>query len=329
MASLTIEAYCAAIRDAIAGNDLALAAQQARVGLENHPKEPEFAKIEIVALIKMEKPAQALDVLERARGARLLAPKAMSYEAAYCHFALENYAKAEDALKSVEAGPAADRLAAQIAYKSNRFETCIEIYERLLTSVAAASPEHDEILLNLAAAKAAAAQVAGRKQIGAAADALIESYELMFNQATELLAYGQAKEAAKLLEAAAVRAEAVLTEDNWIAEDIQSEVSTIDAQRAVALQCLGKISDARAIYARLLSGKSLDRATRGAVVHNAAVLMARAGGTTDFLLASQIKRAIQIPGTSTSGLSRYQRALMAYNMAVVQFFQQQFAAARR
>ncbi|KAJ2829620.1 Srp72p [Coemansia erecta] len=329
MATAALESHFTAIRNAIAGSDLPLVAKHAQAGLKDYPLEAEFAKIKVVALIKMEKPAQALDALKKARGNGLLSAKAMMYEtAAYCHFALGDYDKADDVLKGVEASPAVDRLAAQIAYKSNRFAKCIEIYERLLADTESPSSEHDELLLNLAAAKAAAAQASGKAQSGSSTDTSTDNYELMFNQATELLACGKAKEAAAILEAASALAKANLASEGWSAEDIQSEINPIQAQKAIALQCLGNVSDARIIYTSLLSEPSLDAATRAIVIHNAAVLKAQTG-ITGFARVGHIKRAIQIPGNRASGLSRCQRALMSYNMAAVQFLQHQYLAARR
>ncbi|KAJ2296451.1 Srp72p [Coemansia sp. RSA 353] len=328
MVSIALESHFAAIRDAITGNDLALVVELTRTALKDYTQEVEFVKIQVVALIKLEKPAQALDVLDKARSTKVLSANAMAYESAYCHFALENYGKAEDALKSVKAGPGADRLAAQIAYKSNRFAKCIEIYNRLFANAETSSSERDELELNLAAAKAAAAQVSKNMHAGSSISTSTDNYELMFNQATELLACGKAKEAVVLLEASETRAKAELAKEDWSAEDIQSEISPIQAQKAVALQCLEKVSDARAIYVSLLSDTTLDTAARAIVIHNAATLGAQ-GDTLGVARTGRIKRAIQSPGNSASGLSHYQRALMTYNMAVVQSLQKQYTAARR
>ncbi|KAJ2129044.1 hypothetical protein GGF48_002602, partial [Coemansia sp. RSA 921] len=70
MVSIALESHFAAIRDAITGNDLALVVELTRTALKDYTQEVEFVKIQVVALIKLEKPAQALDVLDKARSTK-------------------------------------------------------------------------------------------------------------------------------------------------------------------------------------------------------------------------------------------------------------------
>ncbi|KAJ2454158.1 Srp72p [Coemansia sp. RSA 2336] len=326
MVLLAAEAYYTAIRDAIAGNDLPLVIENVRAGRKAHPTDAEFAKIEAIALVKLEKHAQALAVIEGARKAKVISEADMAFEYAYCQFSIGNYDRAKEALAKAPAGSAVDRLAAQIAYKSNRFADCIEIYKKLLASVEDSSTEHSELTLNLAAARAAAAQHA--EQASCQSSGPLDSYELMFNRATELLACERVKDAADLLEAAESRAKTELTSEDWSFEDIQNEVAPIEAQRAVALQKLGNYKCASAIYASLLSNPQLDRATRIVVSHNAAVLRAH-NNKSDFALASQLKRTILLPRDQGNELSRLQQVLIKYNMAAVQALQHQYVAAGR
>ncbi|KAJ1750854.1 Srp72p [Coemansia sp. RSA 1821] len=326
MVLLAPEAYYTAIRDAIVDNDLPLVIENVRAGRNAYPGEAEFAKIEAIALVKLEKHAQALAVIESARNSKVISEADMAFEYAYCQFSVGNYDRAEEALAKAPTGSAVDRLAAQIAYKSNRFAECIKVYEKLLASVEDSSTEHSELMLNLAAAKAAAAQHS--KQVNFQSSEPLDSYELMFNRATELLAYGRANEAASLLEAAESRAKSELASESWSFEDIQNEIAPIKAQRAVALQKLGDYKGASAIYTSLLSNSQLDRATCIIVAHNAAVLRAHSR-KSDFALVSQLKRTILLPGDRGNELSRLQQVLIKYNMAVVQALQHQYITAGR
>ncbi|KAJ2158430.1 Srp72p [Coemansia sp. RSA 552] len=323
---MSLESHFSNIRGAIATNDLLQAAKQARAGLESYPKEAELARIEIVAFIKLERTAQALDAISRARQAKLLSAKELAYEIAYCNFLRGNYTDTEKALQGAALpGPVVDRLLAQVAYKKGDYPKCVDLYEKLLADADGAAPEREELLVNLAAAKAAAAQIDGRDMAGNSDSASKDSYELMFNASTEMLARGKARDAATLLTAAEARAKADLAEDGWSGQDVQGELGPIEAQKAVALQVQGKLSKARAIYARLLKCGSLDQTTRATVCHNMAVMDSQDGAAA----AAKIKRAIQIPGGRSVGLTRYQQALMTYNMAALHFLQGHYKAARR
>ncbi|KAI8326032.1 hypothetical protein GQ54DRAFT_131653 [Martensiomyces pterosporus] len=329
MASQSLESYYSAIKEAIAENNLPSVVDNARSGLKDYPAESEFAKIEVVALIKQENAAQALAAIARARTAKLVVGKALELEAAYCQFTLGNYEGAKKALKKAEKGPAATHLQAQIAYKQDQFDECIGLYEALIADAGEGSEEYRDLLLNLTAAKAAAAQIdQGRSSVDKGVVVQSDGYELMFNSATNLLARGRAQEAADLLSEAISLAKSSLAEEGWSADEIQGEVGPIEAQRAIALQHLGKGDEARAIFSRLLSGKSLDSASREVVSHNIATLAASDSSRRGASL-SRVKRAIQVRGHASHSLSRFQRALMMYNMAAVQLSQRQYVAARR
>ncbi|KAI7826778.1 hypothetical protein BX661DRAFT_224934 [Kickxella alabastrina] len=283
MSNQSLESFYSTIKDAIGAGNLLGVVDSARAGLKQYPKEAELAKVEIVALIKLEH-----------QGAHCQAgsSKAMEYEAAYCHFTLGSYADARNALKKASPGPKTDYLLAQIAYKCDQFSECVGIYKRLIATAEQDSQEHTDLLLNLAAAEAAEAQLSAQG-----------NYELI-------------QEAAEVLSEAKTLAVTTLAADGWASKDIDAETGPIDAQRAIALQQLGNDGEARIEYTRLLAGGALDAGVRDVVGHNAAVL-------------GCMERAVQIPGRSSKALSHSQRALMTYNMAVAQLAQNQPAAARR
>ncbi|KAJ1897945.1 Signal recognition particle core component [Kickxella alabastrina] len=326
MSNQSLESFYSTIKDAIGAGNLSGVVDSARAGLKEYPKEAELAKVEIVALIKLEHASQALAAISRARTTKLVPAKAMEYEAAYCHFTLGSYADARNALKKASPGPKTDYLLAQIAYKCDQFSECVGIYKRLIATAEQDSQEHTDLLLNLAAAEAAEAQLSGKyPSSGHAAQG---NYELMFNSATGLLASGKAQDAVEVLSEAKALAVTTLAADGWASKDIDAETGPIDAQRAIALQQLGNDGEARIEYTRLLAGGALDAVVRDVVSHNAAVLgMHGSGG--DATRANIVKRAVQIPGRSSKALSHSQRALMTYNMAVAQLAQNQPAAARR
>ncbi|KAJ2717269.1 Signal recognition particle subunit SRP72 [Coemansia spiralis] len=326
----TLESCFSDVRSAIADNDLPRVVEAARAGLAAHPREADLARIEVIALIKLERAEQALAALGRARASHALQRGDMCYEAAYCHFLLGAYAEAAAALKTAAGGRTTDLLLAQIAYKCDNFAECIRLYEALIAGTDRADPEQAELQINLAAARAAMAQATGKAQAGcdSAAAASEGGYELQFNVATGLLAAGQIQAAADLLEAAGAHARDTLEKDGWTDEDIRSETGPIEAQRAAALQLLQRTTEAHAVYASLLARASVDRATRAVVRHNAAVLAARAGATGGVSVGS-IKHALQVPGGKPGDLSCRQLSLMAFNMATAQCVQQEHGAARR
>ncbi|KAJ2741283.1 Srp72p [Coemansia sp. BCRC 34301] len=328
MPTQSLEMHFSAIRDALASGNLAAVCEAARAGLSDYPKEVDFAKIQIVALIKQDKARQALALIDQAHKSKLLSPKDMAYEAAYCNFVVGSYEMAKRQLKNVNPGPASAKLAAQIAYKCNQFVECVSIYEALLSEAARDSHEYNDLALNISAAKAAAAQHSQDNSADDVASAISGGYELMFNSATRLLGSGRSQEAEALLDETAKLAASTLAKAGWSEQDIRGEVGPIEAQRAVALQLLGRDSEARAIYVSLLSDRLLDAVTRDVVAHNCAALSVATAPGSDASV-SKAKRTLQVPGRSADSLSSYQTALMVYNMAVMQTAQKQYAAARR
>ncbi|KAJ2476042.1 Srp72p, partial [Coemansia sp. RSA 2320] len=326
----SLEAHYSAIRDALAIGNLPGVSEAACAGLLDHPTEAGFAKIQIVALIKQEKARQALACIDKALKAKLIPPKDVAYEAAYCEFVAQNYDSAKARLKNVSPGLAVSKLAAQIAYKSGQFSECVDIYGKILSKTERDSQEYTDLLLNMSAAKAAAAQHGGSTGLDEDLGAAHGGYELMFNSATRLIASDKAHEALALLDNAAKLAAATLANDGWSEQDIRGETAPIEAQRAVALQQLGKSGEARAIYTRLLSEGLLDTATQDVVDHNRATIdTCKATGGNISLSASQAKCALLVPGRSAGLLSRYQKTSMLFNMVVVQVAQKQYAVARR
>ncbi|KAJ1940671.1 hypothetical protein EC988_006967, partial [Linderina pennispora] len=328
MSGQSVDSYYSAIKEAIENGNVAEVVAQARSGLAEHPQESELAKIEVIGLIKQDMAAQALLAIKKARGAKLFTAKELEFEAAYCHFTLGSYDDAKKALKKVTASKAVTHLLAQIAYKSDDYAECVNLYEELLRDTDKESEEYQDLLLNQSAAKAAALQSAQSAGEQRSAEDHGSSYELMFNAATDLLVRGRIAEAAGLLEMAATQARSSLASEGWSQEDIEGEVAPIEAQRGVALQTQGKTAEARAVFSRLLAGKSLEGSARDIVAHNAAVLSISEYARRDIAL-DRVKRALQLPGSATRQLSRAQRALMRFNMAVVQFSQGQYASARR
>ncbi|KAJ2878469.1 Srp72p, partial [Coemansia asiatica] len=331
MASQALESVYSAIRDSISDGDYARVVESARAGLKAHPKEAaKLAKIEIVALIKQDCAFQALDAIAKARQSRALAKDAMEYEVAYCYFMLGRYEEARYALSKARAGPAHDRLLAQIAYKCNQFSECIDIYNKLISASERGSQEYKDLLINLAAAKAADAQMHGSKGELYSSDELYsaDSYELIFNAATGLLAKGQTKKAIDMLSAAKELARSSLSADGWAEQDIQVEISPIEAQKAVAFHQLGRTGEASGIYKSLLSSSAVESNARDVIRHNA-VLLTVGLDSCSGARASSLKRLIQVPGSGSSTLSQYQRTLMMYNMAAMHLAQNQIVPARR
>ncbi|KAJ1721201.1 Srp72p [Coemansia erecta] len=325
----TLGEIYSAIKNSIAAGDFSAVADKAQSGLKEHPKEAELVRIEVAALIKQEKALKALNAIFRARNSRVISANALDYEAAYCHFMLGSYDDARKTLVNVKEGAKADYLLAQVAYKCNQFSECIGIYERLLSVVEHDSQEYKDLLLNLAAARAAQAQNDGMAGSISDDESVKGNYELAFNVATRLLAGGKLEEAINILADARELAKSTLRADGWSEQDIQLEIGPIEAQRAVALQQKGDTDKALAIYKDLLSNSMVDGAVRDIVVHNAATLSIEGNSRSDIAALNRLKRSIQIPGRSSATLSQLQKAMMSYNMVIVQLLQNQPVAAYR
>lgn len=190
----------------------------------------------IIALLKLDRFDDALRAI--AEGGIVIEAKC-ALEKAY---ALYKTGKLEDAASVLKAVGLSDRsfqhVAAQVAYRAERFDEAREIYQRLLDSDVAG--EESDLNINI---KAAIAQ--GEWQ-GTASSELpvdheeLDTFEVCYNVACYYIAQGDLSRASGLLQRAVKLCDA---SDDLTEEDKEAEMQPILAQQAYVYAKLGKVKE--------------------------------------------------------------------------------------
>ena len=190
----------------------------------------------VVALLKLDRFDDALRALDEG-GVKL--DDRCKLEKIY---ALYKIGRLEDATKALQSVGLNSRnfchMAAQVAYRSERFDEARELYSRLLD--ADAESEDNDISINLRACKAQA-----QWHQPAAPDDREEptpdTFELCYNAACAQIAGGAFETAAGLLERALSICEA---SDDLAEEEKQTEMRPMQAQQAFAYAKMGRVKEA-------------------------------------------------------------------------------------
>lgn len=193
----------------------------------------------LVALLNLDRFDDALRAIDEG-GSKL--DQACPKEKAY---ALYKLGKLDEATAVLKAAGFEDRsfhhIAAQVAYRAERFDEAQEIYEKLLADEA--GTEVNDLSIN---AKASAAQ---RVWKGASHPALKDqqpdTFELCYNVACSHIARGDFEAALHLLQRAARLCDG---SDDLSEEDKQGEMQPILAQQAYVYARLGKLKEGLDLY---------------------------------------------------------------------------------
>lgn len=190
----------------------------------------------IIALLKLDRFDDALRAI--AEGGIVVEAKCALAKA----YALYKTGNLEDAASVLKAVGLSDRsfqhVAAQVAYRAERFDEAREIYQRLLDSDVAG--EESDLNINI---KAAIAQ--GEWQ-GTASSELpvdheeLDTFEVCYNVACYYIAQGDLSRASGLLQRAVKLCDA---SDDLTEEDKEAEMQPILAQQAYVYAKLGKVKE--------------------------------------------------------------------------------------
>jgi signal recognition particle subunit SRP72 len=197
----------------------------------------------IVALLKLDRFEDALRAI--AEGGSNLEEQC-ALEKAY---SLYKTGKLEDATKVVQAASADKRsfkhIAAQIAYRAERFDEAHAVYGDLFKSDPA--DEESDLGINL---KAVLAQQLWQGKIPSSSEEELpqDTFELCYNAACVCVARGDLERASNLLQRAVRLCDA---SDDLTDEDKQAEMQPILAQQAYVYARLGKTKEALDLYKSL------------------------------------------------------------------------------
>ncbi|KAF4121784.1 signal recognition particle subunit SRP72 [Geosmithia morbida] len=195
-----------------------------------------------VALLNLDRFDDALRAIDEG-GDKLDA--ACRFEKAYALYKLGKLDDAAEVLKSIDAAAAADtsyrghsHLAAQVAYRAERFDDAYAVYQRLLEKDPEA--EDNDIKINMRAVVAQAGWLGGSAHDGDDAQDQVhqlDTFELCYNEACSCISRGILDQAELLLRRAETLCDA---SDDLTDEDRQAEMQPILAQKAYVQARLGK-----------------------------------------------------------------------------------------
>ncbi|KAF9912534.1 hypothetical protein BX616_010314 [Lobosporangium transversale] len=302
--------------------------------LKIDPKDKDALHCKAITLIRLERYTDALTILNRQ-----LDTSKFTFEKAYCLYRTNQLAdgaqlianKRKELPSSSQLSWDLRHLEAQMLYRMERYQDCIELYASMLQDTAVADDSYNDILTNYKACKAAV--LYSGQSLDSKWMSLDEStnskttaptsqtYELSFNAACAKIAQGEYSQALKLLEESKrVCREALKDYDE---EEIEQELAIIVVQIAYVYQLMGKTEQAKELYQTVLKSKALE-VTVPAVAANNLVVLQKDSDLFDS--AKKIKTAT----TKALGVKFFstQKRTIAMNELLLSLYQNKFVACR-
>lgn len=198
----------------------------------------------VVALLKLDRFDDACRAISEG-GIKLEASCVL--ERAYALYKLGSLEEATSVVASVGVQKRSlSHVAAQIAYRAEKFDEAQSIYNRLLASDS--DEEANDLGINIKAAQAQAEWKGVSLSCGPESEKAPETFELCYNAACASIAKGSFQMASKLLHRALALCDA---SDELTEEDKEEERKPILAQQAFIMAKTGNIDRARDIYTSL------------------------------------------------------------------------------
>ncbi|QPC76379.1 hypothetical protein HYE68_007131 [Fusarium pseudograminearum] len=223
----------------------------ANAALKANKTDTDSQHTRIIALLKLDRFEDALRAI--ADGTPTLHSR-IALEHTYALYKTGNLDEATLVLKAagLENKRNLQHVAAQVAYRAERFDEACNIYSRLLDTDPA--DEENDISINLRATLAQSSWL-GYSVTEKVAVQDSDGFELCYNAACAHIANGSLETAADLLQRASRLCDA---SDDLTEEDKQAEMRPILAQQAYVFAKLGKLKEALDLYNSLSSTKEED-----------------------------------------------------------------------
>jgi len=178
---------------------------------------------------------------------------AFASEKAYSLYRLNRLEEAKAALVGLNS-TFAERLKAQINYRMGEYDECVAFYQKLRKKY----PEDSGLAVNLLASTVSGDKWESKDLVPLAKDFVDSSYEVNFNVACGLLEAGRLEQAMEALDTAREILVADITEEDPAAElEKNTEIAVIDVQRAVVMQRMNRVEEAKDIYDHVLKLNSI------------------------------------------------------------------------
>ncbi|KAL2211922.1 signal recognition particle subunit [Sarocladium strictum] len=260
----------------------------------------------LVALLKLDRFDDALRAIDEG-GDRL--GTACALERAY---ALYKTGKLEEATQVLKASTRSDRsfrhVAAQVAYRAERYREAKEVYQSLLKDDS--GDEVNDIAINMAAADAQAEWQGAPLSSAAPEEQEYDTFELCYNAACACIARGSFHTAAKLLQKAKTMCD---NSDELSDEEKKSEMRPILSQQAYVYARQGRDKEALDLYQSLGSIEDTDPDFNVIARNNRTVI--EAPNENPYLV--QRKVASWVISEKNAKLFKYQSDILAHNVNVV------------
>ncbi|KAK4453598.1 signal recognition particle subunit SRP72 [Podospora aff. communis PSN243] len=271
----------------------------------------------VVALLKLDRFQDALRAI--AEGGNAL-QKLCVLEKSYALYKNGELDAAEELLQSAGAGRGMKHVAAQVAYRSEKFEKAAAIYRDLATEDAEEHGEESDLRINLAATHAqlewqgkGGVVPEGQKQPGRED---LEAFETAYNAACGCISRGDFAKAAMLLKRSRDLCEATEDLDD---EEKKAELVPILIQQAYVFTKLGKLDEATALYKSLDLSDVSDESTKIVAKVNTLILEA---GENPYLTQRRFESLPVASGNDR--LFGYQATALRHNKFVIDLQAQKF-----
>ncbi|RGB23839.1 hypothetical protein C1646_735082 [Rhizophagus diaphanus] len=242
-----------------------------------------------------------------------------SLDKTYCLYRLNKFDELLNLLRKNKSGNNSElnlrHLEAQMAYKTEDYNTSIEIYYALLQEANKNDDVYNDILTNFNAAKAALLFSDGHLDEKYAMTDSLNTYELAYNTACTYIGQKDYKKAEKLFNMAKNICKKSLLSEDYTEDKIEIELGTINTQLGYVYQLQGRISEAIEIYQNILKAKGMDT-TVSAVASNNLV----AAKKDSELFDSARKLRIASSKHLDTKLFRGQKRVIAMNEALLSLY---------
>ncbi|KAK3359255.1 hypothetical protein B0T25DRAFT_564276 [Lasiosphaeria hispida] len=277
----------------------------------------------VVALLKLDRFSDALRAIVEG-GASL--QKACALEKAYALYKTGQLDAAEVTLQDAGVGRGMKHVAAQVAYRAEKFEKAAAIYRDLgdIDDEGQAGEEND-LRINLSAANAQLewqgkgwAVPADQKQPGRED---LEAFETAYNAACGCISRGDFAKAAVLLKRSRDLCEAT---DDLDEDEKKTELVPILVQQAYVYAKLGKLAEAANLHKSIILSDVSDSSTKLIAQSNALVLQAESNPFMAQRLFESLPEA-----SGADRLFQYQSSTLRHNKFVIALQAQKFSGVKK
>ncbi|KAF3065192.1 Signal recognition particle subunit SRP72 [Daldinia childiae] len=294
----------------------------ANAAIKASKKDTEAHKTRIIALLKLDRFEDALRAI--AEGGDEL-EKEYVFEKSY---ALYKSGQLDDAAKTLEIASSSSKssrpfrhLAAQIAYRAEKFPDAADAYHHLLTGSGGLAGEENDLNINLLATNAQlewnGLGYLLREQERQPSRDHLEAFETAYNAACTCIARGDFNRASVFLKRAQDLCEA---SEDLSADEKKAELLPIMVQHAYVLARLGKETEAAALHRSIVLSEIPEAPTRAVAQNNEIAI--GAAGRNPFLTQRLFQSATKLSGNDK--LFAYQTSTLKQNEYAIDLQTQKF-----